>query len=82
MALLRLEAAFSELNLLGSKLITYKKEKTGRVACNQPGGTSLLGRLLRVDARGVCWSMCGDSGHYTVLGGINADSQHATPDRS
>ena len=43
-----------EMVLLGSKLITYKKEKTGRVACNQPVGTSLLGRLLLVDDRGVC----------------------------
>ena len=72
----------SELVLLGSKLITYKKEKTGRVACNQPGGTSLLDRLLRVDDRGVCASKCGDSGHYTMLGGINVDSRHATLGRS
>ena len=43
--------------LLGSNLVTYKKEKTGRVACNQPGGTSLLDRLLRVDDRCVCVSM-------------------------
>ena len=70
------------MNLLGSIQITYKKEKTGRVACSQPGGTSLLGRLLRVDARGVCVFGCGDISHYTLLGGINVDSRYATPDRS
>ena len=72
----------TELNLLGSKLITYKKEKTGCVACNQPGGTSLLGRLLRVAVRGVCLFVFSDSGHYTKLGGINADSRRAILGRS
>ena len=68
----------SEMNSLGSKLITYKKEKTGRVACNQPGVTSLLGRLLRVATRGVCSFVFSDTGHYTKLDGINADSRRAT----
>ena len=53
---------WGKLVLFGSKLITYKKEKTGRVASSQPGGTSLLGRLLRVDDRGVRASRCGYSG--------------------
>ena len=57
--------------------ITYKKEKTGRAACNQPGGASLLDRLLRVDDRGVCASRCGDSGHYTLSGGTNVDNRHS-----
>ena len=69
--------------LLGSKLITYKKkDKTGRVACNQPVVTSLLGRLLRVDVRGVCLFVRSDTGHYTKLGGISADNRHATLGRS
>ena len=72
----------SELNLLGSKLITYKKEKTGRVACNQPGVTSLLGRLLRVAIRGVCSFVFSDMGHYTRLDGINVGNQRATLGRS
>ena len=72
----------SELNLLGSKLITYKKEKTGRVACSQPGVTRLLGRLLRVAIRGVCLFVFSDMGHYTKLGGISAGSQRATLGRS
>ena len=59
----------SELNLLGSKLITYKKEKTGRVACNQPGGTSLLDRLLRVDDQGVISSKRRGGNHYTRQAG-------------
>ena len=66
----------SKLVLLGSKLITYKKEKTGRVACNQPGGTSLLGRLLRVDDRGMCASKCSDGDHSTGLGGTSIDNRH------
>ena len=73
---------YSELNLLGSKLITYKKEKTGRVACSQPGVTRLLGRLLRVAVRGVCSFVFSDTGHYTKLDGINVDSRRATLGRS
>ena len=46
---------------LRSKQITYTKEKTGRVACNQPGGTSLLGRLLHVvgllPSGGFCYTL-------------------------
>ena len=72
----------SELNLLGSKLITYKKEKTGRAACSQPGVTRLLGRLLRVAVRGVCSFVFSDTGHYTKLDGINVDSRRATLGRS
>ena len=62
--------------LFGSKCITYKKEKTGCVACNQPGGTNLLDRLLRVDARGVCLSVASGKSHSTAeLGEISADSR-------
>ena len=78
----RIQQEDSELNLLGSKLITYKKEKTGRVACSQPGVTRLLGRLLRVAVRGVCSFVFSDTGHYTKLDGINVDSRRATLGRS
>ena len=67
------------MNSLGSKLITYKKEKTGRVACNQPGVTSLLGRLLRVAIRGVCSLVFSDTGRYTKLDGINVENRLAFP---
>ena len=50
--------------------LTYKKEKTGRVACSQPGVTRLLGRLLRVAVRGVCSFVFSDTGHYTKLSGM------------
>ena len=30
----------------------------------------------------MCVFGCGDIGHYALLGGINVNSQHATPDRS
>ena len=33
------------MHLLGVKTRHIQKGKTGRVACNQPAGTSLLGRL-------------------------------------
>ena len=82
MGLASAAARTSELNLLGSKLITYKKEKTGRVACSQPGVTRLLGRLLRVAVRGVCSFVFSDTGHYTKLDGINVDSRRATLGRS
>ena len=68
----------TELKLLGSKLITYKKKKNGRVACNQPGVTNLLGRLVRVDVRRVSSIVFSVSDHCTKLGGISVDSRHAT----